>query len=266
MSTHTHTYVHRYHTYVPTLNRIGSTCRSPHHPFFYDTPHTPPTTTILPNNNIMTMDPKPRPSKSDGESTPSSTLQSINKTNDVVSTTLHRTIQQHVRNKEYDAEKEGLDFVQAKNGLLLSYLVDLTLLLRCRLNRCNGDDQQQTRQEGECLARLNEMKAVLEKARPLEKRMRYQIDKLLALSTLGAGTFAAVGREEEEKEADAGSDDEEVGAEREEGLKNSDPLSFKPDLQGMMKMFEEDGDEVRHYIIIWIHQHELYACYLIDVI
>ena len=44
----------------------------------------------------------------------------------------------------------------------------------------------QSRQE--CVERLVEMKAALEKIRPLEKKLRYQIDKLLALSTLGAGT------------------------------------------------------------------------------
>lgn len=78
---------------------------------------------------------------------------------------------------------------------------------------------------------------VLEKMRPLEKRMRYQIDKLLALSNLNAGVFAAV--REEEVEKDSG-DDDNAGNVEEKVLDESDPLSFKPDLQGMMSMFEDD--------------------------
>jgi len=96
------------------------------------------------------------------------------------------------------------------------------------------------------------MKVALERMRPLERKMRYQIDKLLALSTLGAmggavnaGTFASVGREVEEEEEKADDDDEmetiKKGTTTGDG---GDPLSFKPDLQGMMKMFEEeDGND-----------------------
>ncbi|KAL3763146.1 hypothetical protein ACHAW5_004649 [Stephanodiscus triporus] len=81
------------------------------------------------------------------------------------------------------------------------------------------------------------MKVALERMRPLEKKMRYQIDKLLALSTLGggAGTFAAMGREEE-----VANDKDETTKIADDGV---DPLSFKPDLEGMMKMFVEEEEE-----------------------
>eukprot|EP00571_Detonula_confervacea_P011418 CAMPEP_0172304446 /NCGR_PEP_ID=MMETSP1058-20130122/5851_1 /TAXON_ID=83371 /ORGANISM="Detonula confervacea, Strain CCMP 353" /LENGTH=524 /DNA_ID=CAMNT_0013015673 /DNA_START=152 /DNA_END=1724 /DNA_ORIENTATION=- len=178
-------------------------------------------------------------------------LSSITKTNNVVTTSLHRTIRHHTQNKEYDAKTDGLDFLQAKNGLMISYLIDLTLLLRCRLDNNNGSSSDSRQQQQECLERLLEMKTALEKIRPLEKRMRYQIDKLLALSTLGAGTFAAVGRElEEDEEKKKKEEERELAIGRvmanegdgEDGGEN-DPLSFKPDLQGMMKMFAEDDNE-----------------------
>ncbi|KAK1748858.1 casein kinase I family protein [Skeletonema marinoi] len=73
------------------------------------------------------------------------------------------------------------------------------------------------------------MKAALEKMRPLEKKLRYQIDKLLALSTLGAGTFAAEGREKEVEDDNTN-----------ELNSGADPLSFKPDLSSMMKSFEDN--------------------------
>jgi len=127
----------------------------------------------------------------------------------------------------------------------MSYLIDLTLLLRCRLNS-NNESQRNEAQKQQCLARLLEMKTALEKIRPLEKRMRYQIDKLLALATLGAGTFAATGREEEEEEKEEGKEEETVtegqGQPKKSG-EDANPLSFKPDLQGMMKMFQEDDEE-----------------------
>ncbi|KAL7530479.1 hypothetical protein ACHAWF_003387 [Thalassiosira exigua] len=200
-------------------------------------------------------------------------LAAVSKANATVSSSLRRSIRNHVQNEDYDAGKDGLDFLHVKNGLMISYLIDLTMLLRFRLKhasnhrreRANDDDDEEEeeddgsssdggsagedrQQQRQCLERLLEMKTALEKMRPLEKRMRYQIDKLLALSTLGAGTFAAVGREEEE-----GDDEEESGPAGDRGDDDdgkddehqsaSDPLSFKPDLQGMMKMFEGDENE-----------------------
>ena len=166
-------------------------------------------------------------------------LNSLAKTNTIVKTSLHRAIRNHKNSKEYDSQTSGLDFLQAKNGLLLSYLIDLTMLLKLRCGKSkSGDDDEseddpstettiQSRQE--CVERLVEMKAALEKMRPLEKKMRYQIDKLLALSTLGAGTFAAEGREKEVEDANANAND------------GADPLSFKPDLSSMMKSFEDNN-------------------------
>ncbi|EED94443.1 hypothetical protein THAPSDRAFT_268543 [Thalassiosira pseudonana CCMP1335] len=170
-------------------------------------------------------------------------LTSLAKTNSTVSSSLHRAIRHHTTNGEYDARTDGLDFLQVKNGMMLSYLIDLTVLLRKRLKGKkkygSDDDDESDETTKQCIERLMEMKAALEKMRPLEKRMRYQIDKLLALSTLGAGTFAATGREEEKivrsQKKSAASDD---GAD----LGESNPLAFKPDLQGMMGMFE-DVDE-----------------------
>ena len=178
-------------------------------------------------------------------------LTSLAKTNSTVSSSLHRAIRHHTTNGEYDARTDGLDFLQVKNGMMLSYLIDLTVLLRKRLKGKkqygSDDDDESDETTKQCIERLMEMKAALEKMRPLEKRMRYQIDKLLALSTLGAGTFAATGREEEKivrsQKKSAASDD---GAD----LGESNPLAFKPDLQGMMGMFEDVDEKVRGELLV----------------
>ncbi|GKY99715.1 hypothetical protein MPSEU_000925500 [Mayamaea pseudoterrestris] len=79
-------------------------------------------------------------------------------------------IEQHVDSK---FNKSGLDFLDTKNTLLLSYLIDLTLYLRGRLT---GENEKN-------LDRLNEMKVVLDKIRGLDKKLKYQIDKLLAAAS-----------------------------------------------------------------------------------
>ena len=134
-----------------------------------------------------------------------------------------------------------------------SYLIDLTMLLKYRLeakqstNSRGGSTKasscEERKKEFEQLqTRLIEQRTLLTKIRPLEKKLRYQIDKLLALSTLGAGTFAARDTEDVERKGSgkkSGDDDKGDG----KGNESADPLSFKPDLQGMMKMFENVDNE-----------------------
>lgn len=200
----------------------------------------------------------------------------LTKMNSIVTTSLHRSIRQGNAQKKCndgntivdDGSKKRetplVDYLTVKNSLMISYLIDLTLLLRSRLSASsaagaaddNQDIEQQQQQQRQCVERLQEMKIALEKMRPLEKKMRYQIDKLLALSTVlsddgiggvgggggggSAGMFASVGREV----------DDEDGVDVRNRVKNgendgtSDPLSFKPDLRGMMKnMFVGDDGE-----------------------
>ena len=201
-------------------------------------------------------------------------LTSLSKTNNVVSTTLHSHINQHITKskKEYNASKDGLDYLHVKNGIMISYLIDLTLLLRYRLNAAssatnNNSNNNEEEEMKQCINRLHEMRTTLTKIRPLEKKLRYQIDKLLALSTLGSGTFAAVRKreveDEDKKEVGGGKSEEGDWKEGMEGgladgiinHDGSDPLSFKPDLQGMMKMFEEDNDDEVRYVAFCVLHH-----------
>jgi hypothetical protein len=205
----------------------------------------------------------------------------LSRANSVASDALRRTIRRHERDAStggggddddpiaLDAnDGEGLvvNYLRIKNDVTISYLIDLALLLRHKLLHSSSrrrrpaatttaeDGRTSTRtggrllrrQERECLGRLVEMKVVLERMRPLEKKMRYQIDKLLALSTLGggtgmeAGTFASVGGGQTamatttDAKGDGGNVGNDVG---------SDPLSFRPDLRGMMKMFEGEEEK-----------------------
>ncbi|KAL7435865.1 hypothetical protein ACHAXH_004958 [Discostella pseudostelligera] len=196
----------------------------------------------------------------------------LTKMNSIVTKSLHRSIRQGNAQKMSNdgntvdgaskkRETPLVDYLTVKNSLMMSYLIDLTLLLRSRISTSssssddNQNTEQQHQQQRECVERLQEMKIALEKMRPLEKKMRYQIDKLLALSTVisedgiggggggggSAGMFASVGREIDKD----GINDVRNRVKNGGNDGTSDPLSYKPDLRGMMKnmFFGEDGED-----------------------
>jgi len=142
------------------------------------------------------------------------TLSAIEEASKKVSTGVQLTISSHINNEKFDHQKEGLDFLETKNSLLLSYMIDLTQLM-C-LKSATERDSEKIEQ---CLHRLREMKTVLEKVKPLEKRMRYQLDKLLAISA-SSSSFAAA--------AESSSKIEEGEKMESKVAMESDPLAFRP--------------------------------------
>ena len=119
-------------------------------------------------------------------------------------------IEEHVSSTEFSADKDGLDFLAVKNSLLLSYLIDMANHFSQSLQGNSGS-----------IERLTEMKIALEKIRPLEKKMRYQLDKLL--SSDNSTTFATAGEQQ-------------------------DPLSFRPNPESLHEddkglSSEDDSDD-----------------------
>ena len=70
------------------------------------------------------------------------------------------------------ATAEGVTYLETKNLLLLQYCMHLVFYL---LLKAEGQPVQQH----PVIARLVEIRAFLEKIRPIDKKLRYQIDKLL---------------------------------------------------------------------------------------
>ena len=58
------------------------------------------------------------------------TVASLDETYKKVMSSLMSSIEEHVSSEEYSASKDSLDFLSAKNSLLLSYLIDLVQLVR----------------------------------------------------------------------------------------------------------------------------------------
>ncbi|XP_050497788.1 neuroguidin isoform X2 [Diabrotica virgifera virgifera] len=84
---------------------------------------------------------------------------------------------QKVRKGELTTD-QGLSFLEMKYNMLLTYLINLTYVV---LRKCCGE-----KIEGDpCIDRLIEIRTVLEKIKPIDQRLKYQIDKLVKTATTG---------------------------------------------------------------------------------
>ncbi|KAM6202552.1 neuroguidin [Rhynchocyon petersi] len=104
----------------------------------------------------------------------------------------------------YPTEK-GLSLLEVKDQLLLMYLMDLSHLI---LDKASGGSLQ----GHAAVLRLVEIRTVLEKIRPLDQKLKYQIDKLVKTAMTGS-------------------------------LSENDPLRFKPHPSNMMSKLSSEDDE-----------------------
>lgn len=84
---------------------------------------------------------------------------------------------ERVRRGEMSTD-QGLSFLEMKYNMLLSYLINLSFIV---LRKCSGE-----KIEGDpCIDRLIEIRTVLEKIRPIDHKLKYQIDKLVKTAVTG---------------------------------------------------------------------------------
>lgn len=87
---------------------------------------------------------------------------------------------QKVKSDELKTDN-GLSFLELKSNLLLNYLINLTMVI---LRKCSGK-----RIVGEsCVDRLIEIRTVLEKIRPIDHKLRYQLEKLIKSAVAGVNS------------------------------------------------------------------------------
>lgn len=117
---------------------------------------------------------------------------------------------QKVRKGELSTD-QGLCFLEMKYNMLLSYLINLTYVV---LRKCSGE-----KIEGDpCIDRLIEIRSVLGKIKPIDHKLKYQIDKLVQTAvcttnandsmTFKVNTGNLVGINVEESSNNEESDDE----------------------------------------------------------
>ncbi|KAM3940181.1 neuroguidin [Leptodactylus fuscus] len=123
----------------------------------------------------------------------------------VTAVTAHiKNLTEKVRNGVYPTEK-GLSFLEVKDQLLLMYMQDLSHII---MEKASGKSLK----ENPGIMRLVEIRTVLEKMRPIEQKLKYQIDKLVRAAVTGS-------------------------------LAENDPLRFKPNPQNLMSKLEESDKE-----------------------
>ncbi|KAL0274309.1 UNVERIFIED_CONTAM: hypothetical protein PYX00_006761 [Menopon gallinae] len=74
---------------------------------------------------------------------------------------------------------KGLSFLEVKYHMLLSYLINLTYVV---LRKCTGEPIE----ADPAIDRLVELRTVLEKTRPIDQKLKYQVDKLVKAAVTGA--------------------------------------------------------------------------------
>lgn len=115
-----------------------------------------------------------------------------------------QNLTENVRNGVYPTEK-GLGFLELKDQLLLLYMQDLVHII---MEKASG----RSLKENPGIMRLVEIRTVLEKMRPIDQKLKYQIDKLVRAAVTGS-------------------------------LAENDPLRFKPNPQNLVSKLEESDKE-----------------------
>jgi U3 small nucleolar ribonucleoprotein protein LCP5 len=169
-------------------------------------------------------------STNESQDTSDALVQGLQETTQKVEASLLEAIGEHINSTDF-APSDGLDFLDTKNSLLLSYLIDLTFYLRERLSNKSSSPDDDESSDNNNRHRLTEMKTALDKLRGLDKKLRYQIDKLLAAGTT-ATTFVTSGEDPlqfrpnaaalETKDKNSSSDDDDNGEEGESDGNSSD--------------------------------------------
>nr|CAG4646704.1 EOG090X0IJO [Macrothrix elegans] len=133
----------------------------------------------------------------------------ISKLNDIKETVDHvnqilRNIIDRVKNGELNME-HGISFLDVKNHLFLKYLTNLVYVI---LRKVSGESIE----GDESIDRIVEIRTFLERMRPVEQKLKYQIEKLLKMASTGK-------------------------------LPDDDPRRFKANMQNMASKANDDGDE-----------------------
>jgi U3 small nucleolar ribonucleoprotein protein LCP5 len=149
--------------------------------------------------------------------------------------------------------KDGISLLDIKNELLLSYLQNLVFLILLKLRECHNDsnESQGEKLEDAVVKKLVELRVYLERGvRPLEGRLKYQIDKVLraaddvSRSSANATSqkqlapkMAATGNTEHSSEESDGENDSEVESSNGVTLNATeiDDLQYRPQPSSFMR-------------------------------
>ncbi|KAI5288185.1 hypothetical protein KEM54_005413 [Ascosphaera aggregata] len=158
------------------------------------------------------------------------------------------------------APLNGISLLDAKAELLLSYIQNLSLLMFLQLRELRSKrDGETSSGSGDLVekthAKLKELKVYLERGvKPLEGKLKYQIDKVLKAADNEDQNAAIRAREMLSKQMDASDEDsgdeddddeEEMGKEDDNGVaaENIEDIAYRPNLSSFGKTLPSKTDE-----------------------
>lgn len=103
---------------------------------------------------------------------------------------------------------KGIDFFEAKVHVFLDYIINVVLVILLKVDGHSINDHPS-------IERLVETRTILEKMKPIEQKLSYQVDKLVKLAKTGSSGSRLTG---------------------------TDPLSFKPNPGNMESKIDEESD------------------------
>lgn len=144
-----------------------------------------------------------------------------------------------------DAPKDGISLLDVKNELLLSYLQNLVFLILVKIRKSkqgdSSDSDNDSNLDDEVVKKLVELRLYLEKGvRPMEDKLRYQIEKVLRAaddSERNAKAVAAAADIKSDPESDSDSDEASDDDEADEKTGAASPagLAFRPSVGAVVR-------------------------------
>lgn len=166
---------------------------------------------------------------------------------DSLTQSLSSTLETASKIPPVEAPKDGISLLDVKNELLLSYLQNLVFLILVKLRQARAgdsdDESEDAHIDGEVVRKLVELRLYMEKGvRPLEDKLRYQIEKVLRAADdaerheKAAQAAAASGSESDSgSDSDDGSGEDDESGDEKLGKANVADLAFRPNLSAVAR-------------------------------
>ncbi|KAF2640292.1 hypothetical protein P280DRAFT_378245, partial [Massarina eburnea CBS 473.64] len=148
--------------------------------------------------------------------------------------------------------KEGISLFDVKNELLLSYLQNLAFLILLKLRARSGkaeDANSALSPQDEVVKKLVELRVYLEKGvRPLENRLKYQIDKIVRTADDAARKSTQQAKNptvrKEKAKAGSGSDDSDADSDgTDQSEEDVDEMTYGPNAQKFNRNKDTSKDQ-----------------------
>ncbi|KAK0715286.1 Sas10/Utp3/C1D family-domain-containing protein [Lasiosphaeris hirsuta] len=161
---------------------------------------------------------------------------------DTLTKSLSSALEAAPKLKSIELPKDGISLLDVKNELLLSYLQNLVFLILLKLRQAKnggpGGNADEPNLDDLVVRKLVELRVYLEKgARPLEDKLRYQIDKVLRAADDAERNAKAAEDAANGQQAESDSEDEQSGEEADDQVAEMDRpkisgAQFRPNFAG----------------------------------